>query len=334
MKKIILALLVFLYPFKLLAQYEITDPILGLKYEVNSVERMTGSLIGTTSKDISGELIIPPTFTYNGHDFSVTRIEKECFRDCKKLTSVTIPSTVDYLGWGCFYDCEALESITLSNNIRTIGECCFISCYSLNSISLPPSLVNIGLSAFSNCYSLKNVIIEDADTDYSPTDFTRISDLFTHAEAVYLGRRVTFSSECIESPTIKVLILGGNVNSWTPFNSLYTFKFSGMESLEVLECRALVPPSIPSATDDQYMNLTVYVPKESLELYKKADIWKSFWNLKGISSAETSPVLPDDDNKINVYTLQGIKLDITNKEDLYILAPGLYIVNGKKVLLK
>lgn len=331
MKKIILALLVFLYPFKLLAQYEITDPILGLKYEVNSVERMTGSLIGTTSKDISGDLIIPPTFTYNGHDFSVTTIDKECFRDCTKLTSVAIPSTVKYLEWGCFYDCKALESVTLSNNIRDIGGCCFYGCTSLNSISLPPSLEEIGSSAFSYCYSLKNVIIEDADTNYSPTEFTYGSSLFAHAEAVYIGRRVIYEDGYIQSPTIKVLILGENVNSWTSFKS---FSFWGMESLEVLECRALVPPSIPSATDDQYMNLTVYVPKESLELYKKADIWKSFWNLKGISSAETSPVLPDDDNKINVYTLQGIKLDITNKEDLYILTPGLYIVNGKKVLLK
>ncbi|MDE5595030.1 MAG: Ig-like domain-containing protein, partial [Muribaculaceae bacterium] len=47
-----------------------------------------------------------------------------------------------------------------------------------------------------------------------------------------------------------------------------------------------------------------------------------------------STLFGDENTKFEVYTLQGFKLKVENQEDLKRLAPGFYIINGKKIYLK
>lgn len=342
MKKIVLFFCLFLYTTGTIEAQEFTDSILGLKYRVLSVENMTCSLIGTISKDISGELIIPSIVSFEGHDLSVVYLANGCLDFCKGITSVTIPSTVETLGFGCFQGCDAIESVNLSENLKIIGGSCFSGCKSLKSISIPPSLIELDYDAFWYCESLKQVIIEDAGTDYrrvfiESENFT--NTLFLYVEELYLGRQIAFrclssgSGWGIDAPQLKTLILGKNVDSWTTESYKNFFVFDLLDSLEKLECRALVPPSLPKPTDYQYMNLKVCVPEESLDLYKKTDVWKSFWNLEGYSSVNELSIECKDD-KINVYSLQGMKINISHKDELTMLSPGFYIINGKKTYIK
>ena len=328
----------------MLAAYEYTDSLSGLKYRILSVEDMTCALIGVESKDISGELIIPSTSSYAGHDFTVVRLADGCLDFCKKITSVTIPSSVEVLGFGCFQGCSSIEFVSLSNNLKKIGGFCFSGCSMLKSISIPSGIKELDYSAFTYCDSLKRVIIEDAEVNYEPvfiecTDFT--NTLFKYAEELYLGRQIGFirygSGWGIEAPMLKTLILGKEVDSWTKESNYYHreyFSFDRFKSLEKLVSQALIPPSIPRATDEQYMNLMVSVPEESLELYKKADVWKSFWNLQGYSKVDELQVQSKEDRAFIVYNLQGMRIKVTNQDDLQKLKSGVYIINGKKTLLK
>lgn len=74
--------------------------------------------------------------------------------------------------------------------------------------------------------------------------------------------------------------------------------------------------------------MKLYVPKESLEEYKKADVWKDFWNIEGYDfTTGISVPTVDKANKPNViYDLQGRKLSKPQK--------GINIINGKKVVVK
>lgn len=45
-------------------------------------------------------------------------------------------------------------------------------------------------------------------------------------------------------------------------------------------------------------------------------------------------VLIDENHDVSVYNLQGVRMNVTKREDLSKLPQGFYIVNGKKVFLK
>ncbi|MBP5562348.1 MAG: leucine-rich repeat protein, partial [Muribaculaceae bacterium] len=48
---------------------------------------------------LNGAITIPETITYSGTTYSVTSIGEGAFSDCSGLTSVTIPSSVTYIGY-------------------------------------------------------------------------------------------------------------------------------------------------------------------------------------------------------------------------------------------
>ena len=81
-------------------------------------------------------------------------ISKNAFRDCTKLTDVTIPGSVSSIGSFTFGDCISLTSVTIADGVKSIGYCAFEGCSNLKSIRIPVSVMNIGSSAFSECSGL------------------------------------------------------------------------------------------------------------------------------------------------------------------------------------
>ena len=53
-----------------------------------------------------------------------------------------------------------------------------------------------------------------------------------------------------------------------------------------------------------------------------------------IDNAGVDDVFMDGSHNVEVYTLQGIRLNISTRDELTNLPAGLYIVNGKKIFLK
>ncbi|MDD7725990.1 MAG: leucine-rich repeat domain-containing protein [Bacteroidales bacterium] len=58
-------------------------------------------------------VVIPETVTFGGVAYSVDSIGDFAFRDCSKLTSVTIPDRVVNIGYMAFASCTGLTSILL-----------------------------------------------------------------------------------------------------------------------------------------------------------------------------------------------------------------------------
>ena len=55
-----------------------------------------------------------------------------------------------------FYQCKKLESVSLPSTLQTIGDNAFKYCNNLKEINLPESLTNIGDSSFEDCVRLEN----------------------------------------------------------------------------------------------------------------------------------------------------------------------------------
>ena len=75
---------------------------------------------------------------------TITSINDSTFRNCKKLTSITIPSTVTSIGQLAFYTCSSLPSITIPSAVTSIGDMAFYKCSSLLTMTVlnttPPTI--------------------------------------------------------------------------------------------------------------------------------------------------------------------------------------------------
>lgn len=138
-------------------------------------------------------IVIPSEIECNGTIYKVTSIGEGAFRQCKSLTSITIPegvksieedafsscdslvtvhipTSVTIIGEEAFSWCPTLKSIELPYNLTTIGEDAFLKCSSLDSIIIPKSVRNIGKEAFRQCTSLKSIRVEEGNFVYDSRD--------------------------------------------------------------------------------------------------------------------------------------------------------------------
>ena len=79
------------------------------------------------------------------------------FAWCEKLTEITIPNSVKYIGNSAFYDCNSLTSIMIPNNVTHIGNEAFYSCDNLTFIEMSDSITHIGNDAFGWCDDLQSI---------------------------------------------------------------------------------------------------------------------------------------------------------------------------------
>ena len=131
--------------------------------------------------NISGELQIPDSVSYNGETYSVIAIESNAFNCCYGLTSLQIPNSVISIGEGAFsmtpwYDSQpeglvyagmvayrykgtmpTSTSIVLKEGCKGIAGKAFEGCTGLTSITIPVTVKSVGKQAFSDCTGLTSV---------------------------------------------------------------------------------------------------------------------------------------------------------------------------------
>ena len=90
---------------------------------------------------------------------SVTSIGSSAFDHCSGLTSVTIGNSVTSIGDYAFSGCSGLTSINIPNSVTSIGSYAFSGCSGLTSITIPANVTEIGSSVFTSCTNLTTVTL-------------------------------------------------------------------------------------------------------------------------------------------------------------------------------
>ncbi|MBE6738557.1 MAG: hypothetical protein E7566_07935 [Ruminococcaceae bacterium] len=94
---------------------------------------------------------------------NVTHIGDEAFANCKKLTAVTLPSSLVEAGSAVFKNSSSLRTVSFrySDHPVTLGEKFLFNCTSLINITLPNRLSTIPDSMLKYCESLKTITLPE-----------------------------------------------------------------------------------------------------------------------------------------------------------------------------
>ncbi len=95
---------------------------------------------------------------------SLTWIGAYAFNGCTSLTAVNIPSSVTCVGRQAFAGCSNLSKVTLNADIEWMGDDVFLGCSALKSFTLPPGFTKIGDGMFERCGFLATVDMEEGIT--------------------------------------------------------------------------------------------------------------------------------------------------------------------------
>ena len=75
----------------------------GIKFTL--LDDCTAVISGDGGQNATGAVVLPSTITYEGKDYTLTRIDNGAFRGNHDITSVTIPNTVTLIGFCSFESC-------------------------------------------------------------------------------------------------------------------------------------------------------------------------------------------------------------------------------------
>ncbi len=245
---------------------------------------------------------------------TVKTIDKRAFRDLAYLTSVTIPASVSKLEYSMFYQSYSLNEInidpantayrsedgvvytadmdtlivypagktsktyTVNASVKAIGQAAFSYANHLETLTLPEGLTTIEDAAFTSCESLKEVNLPESVTKIGMAAFTfcrKLESLVFPPHITEITMGFFIGCTALRSVTIpaELTTIGKTV-------------FTACPSLTEITCLCTTPPAVDLTTflSVKTNTISLYVPDESVDLYKATPIWKGF-NVKGISES-------------------------------------------------
>ena len=284
---------------------------------------------------------------------SVTSIGGYAFSGCTGLTSIEIPNSVTRIGGSAFKDCSGLTSVTIGNSVTSIGDYAFYDCSRLTSIVvdgdntkydsrencnaiietetntlifgckntvIPNSVTSIGWGAFEDCSGLTSIEIPNSVTSIEWGAFIGCSGL----TSIEIPNSVTsIEDEAFsQCSNVETLYIGNSVES------IQTDAFYGCKKIREIKI-GLEEPIRASEyifSDVVYDNAILYVPIGAKYRYEKTEPWNLFFDIVEMDFTGVENVQAESGKVKTIYDLNGCAVeDPTN---------GIYIIDGKKVLIK
>lgn len=197
------------------------------------------------------------------HTAQVTYHKQYSSYNYPSLTTLAIPKSVEYnsvtytvtgIERESFTHCPGLKSVTTTSSVTRIGAWSFSRCDALAKVTFGNSVKYIEDGAFELCTAITRITIPNSVISIGEYAFYECSGLID----VTIGNGVKS--------------IGGGAFIWC-------------SNLTSIICKATTPPI---CKENAFKGIetsicTLYVPQESVNLYKTADGWKEFMNIIAIS---------------------------------------------------
>ena len=291
----------------------------------------------------------------------VTSILYGAFAECRSLKKAQLPSTLEEIEDEAFYGCTSLQSVNLPEGLKTIQEKAFAGCSMLNNLNLPSSLTNIGVCAFEACVALAEIVIPENTTvaDYAFIRCSGLEVVVLPSTFVSIGLNAFWGCDKLSNSLIveegKTSIedfefandnnLGANIDIPEGVISIGNSAFEGCNKI----LSVVVPSSVESIGDSVFKNCgglisvffnstsaptignsvfkncifldAIYVPMDSVALYREAEGWSAYADLIcGFTDigSDSCYLAFDLDDEFGIATISGHT--IAESLDLFIPA--------------
>ena len=252
----------FAYEFEYVNDFHID----GFAYKILPSNTMYpyGSAVLVEIADCTKDVVIPEFVSNGNSEFRIETfgIGSVVFTNeaSSIVESITIPKTIKIINKNVLAGCPNLKTVIVDsenpyydsrescNAIITTSQNRYFTPNTLiagcKATTIPNSVVEIGENAFYNCQSLETITIPNSITKIGISAFNACTAL----SAITLSENLTAIGE------------------WA---------FDDCNNLIEVVCYATQPPTISRYT---FLGIspTIYVPVESIELYRKTNIWKDF----------------------------------------------------------
>ena len=268
---------------------------------------------------------------------NVKQINNQCFSQCTGLTTFTGNGKLEVLGSTVFTNTN-MASTQLPEGLKTMIGGSYFRCAALKEAIIPSTVETIQRNPFVGCNLLKEIKVASGNEHFAELDscLYEIKDgkpyrlvgmpyaLENREMHLRPGTQVVGDQAMREARITKFVAEEGlkelHVNSFSTCTDLTTVvlpstldsigqtAFQRCEAITSLTVLAKVPPvgaADASFTAAVLTNATLYVPKGSVEAYKKAAGWKNFQNIVGVD-------VPDHDIKGDVNGDGTVDVDDMN----------------------
>ena len=243
----------------------------GLTYSVLSPESLTCAVTGRAQspvEKVQSTVLVRPFVVHKDLRYNVIMIGDSAFFADSVLQVLSISEGVERLSFHACSECQNLHTVTLPLSLETIGESAFRGCHSLQHIILPPYIDRLPIGMFQECSSLKSIHFPEGLESIGRDCFASsgLSEALLPDSLRSLEQGVFFNCRSLHSVTLPASL-----------KRIGDFCFHNCDSLVEVRNYSVTPQPITNVFKDTLgLQRTLYVPAESIELYRKAPYWSDF----------------------------------------------------------
>ncbi|MDE6383844.1 MAG: leucine-rich repeat protein, partial [Paramuribaculum sp.] len=252
---------------------------------------------------VRDNLIIPDVVVYNGVTAPVTYIRDRAFADCKTITgTLTLGNNITSIGSSAFSGCTGLTgSLEIPNSVKKIYSSAFEDCTGFNgTLTIGNSVVEILERAFSNCSGFTELILGNSVSYIGNYVFYGCSGLTGTLILPDTGGGVYGAA--FQGTRYSELILPSS--RWR----LGGYAFYTPGTLKKIECHSTTPPSFWMGSPFNYYTIPLYVPRESINDYKTAEVWKEFYDIRAIEGDIEIEEISFNESEIQLKSSEAFQL--------------------------